>query len=371
MKKSLHSICRWTFSPGKGGFVPGNIRPDWNFDTPDVIHLIKEQIVPRMPEHVCLGFEVHYDTEVNEKNAAAVADALVDAGIYLAMITPGAHSHFGYGGISALDPSERSKAEELGMRAVDLAYGPLRKAWHPETVPTFVLWNGSYGYDLASVAIQNMYQNLKESVAKLCKYEEKAGGKLYFGIEPKPNEGHPAMLLPTVASALLFWKKLESEFGVTSLKKGVNKEFGHTEMIGLDPVYDTIEELDNNAVVHMHLNSQGYNDGIILGGPGKYDIDHGTRINGANIAIARLLQDAGFNRWKGHDMLVRPYDDPEQGIDRIVRSILSWEACAQAAQEMDTNLLLDFLAKRQTAKAEDLIRASIIQAYRHFDAMIR
>jgi xylose isomerase len=335
MEKSLHSICKWTFNPGKGGFVPGNIRPDWNFDTIAIIGLIKKQIMPRLPKSVSIGFEVHYDTEINDINANAVADALTDAGMYLAMITPGAHSHFGYGGICSMDPAERSYAEELGLKTIDLAYGPLKKAWHPETVPTFVLWNGSYGYDLASVAIRTMYQNLKESVAKLCKYEEKAGGKLYFGIEPKPNEGHPAMLLPTVSSALLFWKKLEAEFGVPSAKKGVNKEFGHSEMIGLDPVYDTVEELDNDAMVHMHLNGQGYNDGIILGGPGKYDIDHGTRINGFNVAIARLIQDARFSRWKGHDMVPRAYDDTEQAIDRVVRSILSWEACAIAAKEMD------------------------------------
>jgi hypothetical protein len=60
--------------------------------------------------------------------------------------------------------------------------------------------------------------------------------------------------------------------------------------VGLDHVYDTVEELDNAAMVHMHLNSQGDNDGIILGGPGKYDIDDGVRINGMNIAIAGLIQ---------------------------------------------------------------------------------
>ena len=37
-------------------------------------------------------------------------------------------------------------------------------------------------------------------------------------------------------------------------------------MIGLDPVYDSVEELDNAAMVHMHLNSQGLNDGLIHGG---------------------------------------------------------------------------------------------------------
>lgn len=371
MTTSFHAICKWTFNPGKGGFTPANMRPEWNFDTVAIVELIKKRIIPRLPGYIQVGFEVHYDTEINETNAAAVADALVDAGMVLAMITPGAHSHFAYGGIGSLDPLERASAEELGLKTVDLAYGPLKKAWHPEKVPTFVLWNGSYGYDLASVAIRQMYQNLKESVAKLCKYEEKAGGRLYFGFEPKPNEGHPAMLLPTVASALLLWKKLETEFGITSKKKGVNKEFGHSEMIGLDHVYDTVEELDHDAVVHMHVNSQGYNDGVILGGPGKFDIDHGARVNGMNIAIARLIQDAGFARWKGHDMQVRPYDDTEQGIDRVIRSILSWEACELAAKELDVTVLMDHLAARNTAPAEDLVRDAVTNAYRHFDRMYK
>lgn len=374
MEKSLHAICRWTFNPGKGGFVPANIRPQWNavnLDAVGIIQLIKQKIAPRLPGHVQLGFELHYDTEVDEKTAPAIADALVDAQMYLAMITPGAHSHFGYGGIASLDPKERENAEALGQRTVDLAYGPLRKAWHPDLskAPSLVLWNGSYGYDLASIAVRPMYQNLKESIAKLCKYEAGLGGSLYIGVEPKPNEGHPAMLLPTVASALLLFRRLEEEFGISRKKKGVNKEFGHSEMIGLDHVYDTVEELDNDAMVHMHLNSQGYNDGIILGGPGKYDIDHGTRINGMNIAIAGLIAEAGFNRWKGHDMQVRPYDNVEQGIDRIIRSVLSWEACAQAARELDGQKLIGLLSQRETGKAEDLIRETVGQAFKYFKEM--
>jgi xylose isomerase len=34
------------------------------------------------------------------------------------------------------------------------------------------------GYDLASVGVKQMYQNLKASVAGLCKLEAKLGGKL-------------------------------------------------------------------------------------------------------------------------------------------------------------------------------------------------
>ncbi len=374
--QSLHSICRWTFNAGKGGFLPGDMRPSWSseaLDSVGVIKIIKEKIRPRLPEHITLGYELHYDGEVNEKNASMVADALLDAKMYLGMITPGAHSHFAYGGVSSLDPNERKAAEELGQKTVDLAYGALKKAWHPDEtkVPTFVLWNGSYGYDVASIAIKKMYENLKESVAGLCKYEEKKGGKLYIGVEPKPNEGHPAMLLPTVASTILFWNKLEQQYGVSRKKKGVNKEFGHSEMIGLDVVYDTVEELDNNSMVHMHLNGQGYNDGIILGGPGKFDIDHGTRINGINIAIAGLIQDAKYGRWMGHDMQPRGYDNEQQAIDRVVRSVLSWDACEVAAREINTSELMSAFASRNTAKAEDIMRHSVMTASKYFDEVYR
>jgi xylose isomerase len=374
--KSYHSVCRWTFHAGKGGFVPRDSIPQWdaaNLDTSGAVELVKKKIVPRLPDHIQLGMEFHYDYEVDESNAAAVAEALGANGIHLALITPGAHRHFAYGGVASLDREERKAAEEYGMRTVDLAYGPLRKAWHPdaEQAPSLVLWNGSYGYDLASLGIAEMYRNLKKSIADLCRYETEKGGELFMAVEPKPNEGHPAMLLPTVASAILFWKKLGDEYGIATDRKGVNKEFGHSEMIGLDHVYDTVEEVDNGMLVHMHINSQGYNDGIILGGPGKFDIDHGARINGMNVAIAGLIRRAGYARWKGHDMQVRPYDNEEQATDRVVRSILSWEACELAEEEMDSGLLLEYLAKRETAKAEDLVREAVMSAYRHFDRMYK
>jgi xylose isomerase len=372
-KKSLHSICRWTFNPGKGGFVPGDMRPEWGrgFGTPEMIELTAKKVRPRIPKNVLLGIEMHFDAEVDYDNVADVADALVSNKLYLAMITPGAHSHFAYGGIASLDPKERKAAEALGMGAVDLAYGELKKAWHPDKAPAFVIWNGSFGYDIATVGIRQMYQNLKESVAGLCKYEAKKGGQLHIGFEPKPNEGHPAMLIPTVASAIVFWRKIEKEFGVNIKNKGVNKEFGHSEMIGLDHVYDSVEELDNDMMVHMHLNSQGYNDGIILGGPGKYDIDHGARINGMNIAIAGLLQQCGYDRWKGHDMQTRAYDNVEQGIDRVIRSVLSWEACDQAAKELNTKALMKALIQRETAVAEDMMRHAVVSAQKAFDAMYK
>ena len=148
-------------------------------------------------------------------------------------------------GIASLDPNERKAAEKLGTKTVELAYGALKKAWHPEKAPAFVIWNGSFGYD----------------------------------------------------------------------------------------------------------------------------IDHGARINGMNIAIAGLIQQAGYDRWKGHDMQTRAYDNAAQGIDRVVRSVLSWEACEQAARELDTGALMRALTHRETAKAEDMMRHAVVSAQKAFDRM--
>jgi len=332
--------------------------------------LIDKKIRPRLPKHITLGFEVHYDYEINEANANAVVNAMGEFNLPLAMITPGAHAHFGYGGIASPNAEERAAAKAFGQRTVDLGYGPFRKVWHPQHVPSFVIWNGSYGYDLGTVGIRTMYEHLKQGLADLARYEEKAGGSMYLCIEPKPNEGHPAMLVPTVASAINLWRRISEQFGISRSRLGVNKEVGHSEMIGLDAIYDTIEEIDSGTLFHTHLNSQGYNDGLLLGGPGKFDIDFGVRVNGFNVTLARLYQDANYSRWYGHDMQPRPYDNEEQAIERVVRSILSWEACERAARALDVASLNRALESKDTAKAEDIMRNSVTDAQKLFDSML-
>jgi len=356
-----HSICRWTFNPGHGGFVPGDIRPKWaGLTTAGFVELVAEKVVPRLPKGIEVGIEVHYDNEICEETAPAVVKMLKKHGLYLAMVTPGAHGHWGYGGVCSFDKKEREAASAFGLRTVDLAYGPLRKAWHPKTPPSFVLWNGSWGYDVPGSWLKGMLDNLENELAALLKYEKKKGGKLFIAIEPKPNEGHPKMVLPTVASALVMRRKL-GDRGLDISRMGINKEFGHSEMIGLDATYDTAEEIRDGAVMHVHANSQGY-DGVRAGGPGMYDVDHGTAITGPNIGIARLLLDAGYKRWIGHDMQPRAYDNEVQAVDRVVRSVINWEAMVKVAEKLNVKRIEALLAKRETAKVEDLVGDAVSKA---------
>jgi len=70
-------------------------------------------------------------------------------------------------------------------------------------------------------------------------------------------------------------------------------------------------------------------------------------------------------------MQTHAHNDAEQGIDRVIRSVLSWEACEKAAEELDTKALTDVLSKRQTTKAEDTMRSAVVSAQRHFDEMYK
>ncbi|MBM3233980.1 xylose isomerase [Candidatus Pacearchaeota archaeon] len=372
---SKHNFCAWTFNDGKKGFTPC-MRPMWsNLSTVDKIQITRERVIPRIQKAAGLfiaplefGFEFHYDNELNEENADDVAHALVEEEpkIYVGMTTPGAHVHYAFGGSGSLDDVERDGASNLGIRTVDLTYNRLRKAWHPDTPPTLVLWNGSWGYHLASPAIPGMRQRLKGGIAGLCKHEMQKGGLLYFAIEPKGNEGHAHHMVPVVGSAISMWREIEDEYGIPRKKKGVNRELGHDEMLGLCTIFSTSEEIDNDMLVHEHLNSQGGNDGISLGGPGKFDIDHEVKVTGNGIVIARMMQNAGYSRWCGHDMQPRPYDAIKQALERCVRAALAWEACRKAGKEMPWNEMINAYARRDTITVEDMMRDSLTKAHGYF-----
>lgn len=357
--KQFQSICAWSFSDGGGRFTSVS-RPNWsNLSTVDKIRIISKKIKPRIPDEIQLGFEMHYPTEVNEDSAPDIANALSENEICLAMITPGLHSLFNYGGLASMDLKERNLSLDICKQTIDLAYGSLRKAWHPDSnlAPTLVFWNGSFGYH-NPFAVKEMREHLKKGIAELCKYEKGKGGELFIGIEPKGNEGHPRHIVPTVGSAICLWYELHKEYGISLDKKGTNKETGHDEMLNLDPVYSTAEEIANNMMVHSHQNSQGLSNPIELGGV-QFDIDYGVSLNWPTILQARIMGESGYNRWVGHDMQPRPEDDEERGVERIRQSILSWSSCWDISKKIEMGKLLNFASKRDTISIEKEARKYI------------
>ncbi|TET37756.1 MAG: xylose isomerase [Planctomycetota bacterium] len=358
------SVCRWSFHPGKGGFVPGDIRPEFkDITSSGFVELVAEKIRPRVPENTRLGVAVHYDREIDEKTAESFAKALRDNGLVLSMITPGAHYYFAYGGIGSPDPDERKKAGEFGKRTVDLMMGPLKDVQDPACPAAFDIWNGSFGYEIPTVLLTDMLKYADEAIGELLDYARSKDPNVKMGVEPKPNEGHAAMLYQTSGEVLALRGRLKSA-GHDVSNFGLINEFGHTEMAGLDLVQEYAAASLEDAIVHVHANSQG-GDGVRLGGGGKFDIDFGVAPGATTLAIAQILNETGYAGWIEHDMQPRPYDSAAQNIDRVVRSICNWEAIARVVESGGlSRVKLESLASsRNMVEFEDLVRDAVADAH--------
>ncbi|NLP06148.1 xylose isomerase [Candidatus Fermentibacteria bacterium] len=358
------SVCRWSFHPGRGGFVPSDVRPGFAGMTPEgFVDLVREKIAPRVPSNTVLGLAVHYEREACEKTAAGLVEALKGSGLFLSMISPGAHYHFAYGGIGSPDPAERKAAGEFAMRALDLLTGPLSSASLPDCPAVFDVWNGSLGYEIPTLLLTDMLRWADEAIAGLVTRACTSIPRIRVGVEPKPSEGHPAMLYQTSSDVLALRGRLRSA-GVDVSGFGLINEFGHTEMSGLDLVQDYAAALLEGAVVHIHANSQG-GDGIRLGGAGKFDIDFGTAPSATTLAIAGMLSESGYAGWVEHDMQPRPYDSEQQSIDRVVRSVCNWEALMRVVESglTDRSKLLERASARRTMELEDLVRDAVARAH--------
>lgn len=358
------SVCRWSFNPGKGGFVPGNVRPEYRKMSPmEFAELVATRIIPRVPQNTRVGVAVHYDREVDEKTAENFAKALKNHGLALSMGTPGLHYYYGFGGIASPDPSERKAAQDYAKRAVDVFLGPLRRAQDPRCPIAIDIWNGSFGYEIPSIIVRDMIKYADESIASLLEYSRTLDPKAKLGVEPKPNEGHPAMIYQTGGDVLALRGRLAGA-GRDVSNFGLIGEFGHTEMVGLDVVQEYAAASLEDAIVHVHANSQG-GDGVRLGGPGKYDIDFELAPTSTTMAIAQILLTSGYGGWIEHDIQPHPYDNAQQNIDRIVRAICNWEAICRTVESgmMDVDRLSALAAARDMMVFEDMVRDAVGKAH--------
>jgi xylose isomerase len=358
------SVCRWSFHAGKGGFVPSGIRPALAGLTPvEFARLVAEKVAPRVPSNTRLGLAVHYDREIDESTAAPFREALLECGLCISMITPGAHYHWGYGGIGSPDPVEREGASRFCRRAMDLLLGPLWEAQDPACPAAFDIWNGSFGYEIPTPLVADMLSWADDSIAGLLEHAARSGRKVPVGVEPKPNEGHPAMLYQTSGEVLALRGRLARR-GLDVSSFGLVNEFGHTEMAGLDLVQEYAAAAAEGAIVHVHANSQG-GDGVRLGGSGKFDIDYGVSPSAASLSIASILSRTGYGGWIEHDMQPRPYDDAGQNVNRVVRSICTWEAVARTVEggALDVASLAAVAASRDSMALEDIVRDAVCEAH--------
>ena len=248
--------------------------------------------------------------------------ALSDNGMVVPMATTNLFSDpiFKDGAFTSNDPKVRAYALQKTMNSMDLGAGLGAKV--------YVFWGGREGTETdASKDPRDSMKRFRECMNFLAEYDIEQGYNMKFALEPKPNEPRGDIYLPTVGSALGFIATLDKPD-----KFGVNPEFAHDTMAGLNFVHAVGQAIDAGKLFHIDLNGQK---------PGRYDQDYrfGAEDIKTNFFLVKLLEDSGYTGMKHFDAHAYRTED-EAGV---------WDFAAGC---MKTYLILKEKARLFNADAE-------------------
>ncbi len=222
--------------------------------------------------------------------------ALDENGLVAPMMTTNLFTHpiFKDGAFTASDKSVRAFALQKTMASIDIA-AELGAA-------TYVFWGGREGAE--TDAYRDPAEALKwfrEAINYLTEYVMDQGYPMRFALEPKPNEPRGDLYLPTVGHALHFITTLDHPDMV-----GVNPEFAHETMAGLNVVHAVGQALEANKLFHIDLNDQQ---------PGRYDQDFrfGSENPKRAFFLIKLLEDNGYDGPRHFDAHAYRTED-EEGV---------------------------------------------------------
>jgi xylose isomerase len=204
--------------------------------------------------------------------------ALQETGLVVPMTTTNLFFDpvFKDGAFTANDPRVRAFALQKTMRAIDLGVELGARV--------YVFWGGREGVE--SDAMKSPVDSLKrfrEALNFLTEYVRDQKYDLTFALEAKPNEPRGDLYLPTTAAMLAFIETLDHPDMV-----GVNPEFAHESMAGLNFVHAVAQAWDAGKLFHIDLNDQVFS---------RYDQDF--RFGSHNLKTAfflvKLLEDVGYS----------------------------------------------------------------------------
>lgn len=210
--------------------------------------------------------------------------ALRATGIKVPMATTNLFSDpvFKDGAFTSNDAEVRAYAVQKTMNAMQLGkeFG----------AKTYVFWGGREGTESDATKDPVVAtKRFRECINFLCKYNlsEKMGYK--FAFEAKPNEPRGHMYMATTGNYLGFIPTLDHPEMC-----GVNPEFAHETMAGLNFVHHVAQAIEAGKLFHIDLNDQEM---------GRYDQDFrfGSVSYKANFFLAKLLIDHKYKGMKHFD----------------------------------------------------------------------
>ncbi|HLJ80297.1 MAG TPA: xylose isomerase [Ktedonobacterales bacterium] len=272
---------RFTF----GLWTVGNIGRD-PFGEPVRAPLSPVEMVHLLAEVGAYGVNFHDNDLVpidatpaeRERIVREFKHALDETGLVVPMATTNLFFDpaFKDGAFTANDARVRAYALQKTMRAIDLGVELGAKV--------YVFWGGREGTetDAGKDPIESL-KRFREAINFLSEYVRDQKYDLTFALEAKPNEPRGDLYLPTTAAMLAFIETLDHPDMI-----GVNPEFAHESMAGLNFVHAVAQAWEAGKLFHIDLNDQVFS---------RYDQD--LRFASHNLKTAfflvKLLEDVGYS----------------------------------------------------------------------------
>ena len=243
---------------------------------------------------------VPFDATASERDQIVkeFKQALEDCGMKVPMATTNLFFHpvFRDGAFTSNNPKVRAFAVQKTMSAIDLGV--------ELGAEIYVFWGGREGAEVdASKNGPDTIKWFRDSINFLCDYVKVQGYDLKFALEAKPNEPRGDIYMPTTGHMLHFIETLDDPPMV-----GVNPEFAHETMAGLNFLDGVIQALEVGKLFHIDLNDQKM---------GRFDQD--LRFGSENIKAAfllvKLLEDANWGGMKHFDAHAYRTEDEEGDWD--------------------------------------------------------
>ena len=325
-----------------GLWTVGNVGRD-PFGEPTRPALDPVTIVHQLADLGAYGVNLHdndllpLDASAGERDrmVAEFKQALSETGLRVPMATTNLFSDpaFKDGAFTSADARVRALALQKTMLSMDLG--------HELGASTYVFWGGREGTEVdASGKLLDALSWFRDSLNYLAEYGQDQGYGYQFALEPKPNEPRGDLFFPTAGSMLGFIATLDRPDLF-----GVNPEFAHDTMAGLNFAHAVAQVLDAGKLFHIDLNDQKM---------GRFDQD--LRFGAENLKTAffvvKLLEDHAYGGMRHFDAHALRTED-EGGVWAFARGC------------MRTYLMLKEKARQF---AEDSEIQAALQSYRVQDA---
>ncbi len=241
--------------------------------------------IRQMAEIGAYGFNFHDNDLIpftatpkeRDKIVKNAKKAMADTGIVCPMATTNLFSLpvFKDGAFTSNDAAVRAFAIQKTMNAIDLGVEMGAKI--------YVFWGGREGSEVdASKCPMTAVKRMREAMNFLTSYCKDQKYDLKFALEAKPNEPRGDIYNATTGNMLAFIETLDHKEMV-----GVNPEYAHETMAGLNFTHHVAQAIECNKLFHIDLNGQKM---------GRFDQDlrFGSEDLKGSFMLVRLLENSEY-----------------------------------------------------------------------------